>query len=116
MTVASSTCQAEFMALSIAVRQLLGIRHLLMDMFKKEYTISLKCDNQSAIHVATNDSSNKRCRHVERDFFAINEALYEKKAKGTWIPTVGQWADILTKNLSPDCFGRLSALVLNNPG
>lgn len=111
-TIAASTCQAEFMALGIATRQALWVRHLLADMLGEEFKIHLKCDNQSAIHVSTNDTSNKRCRHVEREYFAVNEAIFNGQACVDWIPSISQMADILTKSLPPDAFNRLSKAVL----
>ncbi|POV94139.1 hypothetical protein PSHT_16406 [Puccinia striiformis] len=80
-TVASSTCQAEYMALGIGTRQVLW----------KEFTGLLHCDNQAAIRVSTDDSANKR-------------ALYEKKTELIWVPTKEQLADIFTKALSRDPF------------
>ncbi|POV96038.1 hypothetical protein PSTT_15876 [Puccinia striiformis] len=103
-TVASSTCQAEYMALGIGTRQVLWVRHLLTDILKKEFTGLLHCDNQAAIRVSTDDSANKRVRHVDREFYLTNQALYEKKTELIWVPTKEQLADIFTKALSRDPF------------
>lgn len=84
-------------------------------MLATEYTIHLKCDNQSAIHIGTDDSSNRRSRHIEREFFIVNEAIFARKACVSWVTSASQIADILTKNLSTVNFQRLSRLVLNAP-
>jgi hypothetical protein len=88
-TIASSTCQAEYMALEVGTRQVLWVQHL---------------DNQAAIRVSTDDSANKRVRHVEREFYLTNQALHEKKTELVWVPTKEQLADILTKALSREPF------------
>lgn len=92
------------MGLGIATRQALWIRHLLLDMLGKDFQIHLKCNNQLAIRLSTDDTSNKRCRHVERKYFAVNEAIYIGKACVDWVPSNLQTADILTKNLPSDLF------------
>lgn len=114
-SIAASTCQAEFMAMGIGTRQPLWICNLLSYMLATEYTIHLKCDNQSAIHIGTDDSSNRRSRHIEREFFIVNEAIFARKACVSWVTSASQIADILTKNLSTVNFQRLSRLVLNAP-
>jgi hypothetical protein len=106
-TVAASTCEAEYMALGIATRQVLWVRHLLKDILKLEFQGNLYCDNQSAVKISTDDSSNKRARHTDREFHITNQALFEKKTELTWIPTKEQLADILTKSLTKEPFERL---------
>lgn len=103
-TVASSTCRAELMALGIGTRHTKWLQHLLKDMTGKTSVIHLKCDNQSTIHVSADDSSNKRNRHVDREFFIANEAIYNGEAKIDWVPSAEQRADILTKNVPPGLF------------
>ncbi|KAI7937674.1 hypothetical protein MJO29_014989 [Puccinia striiformis f. sp. tritici] len=77
-TVASSTAHAEYMAMGIGVREVLWIRNLLCDMVGEEFTAEVFCDNQAAIKVATNDGSNKRTRHTDRDFYISNQAFYHQ--------------------------------------
>jgi hypothetical protein len=59
-TVASSTCQAEYMALGIGTCQVLWVQHLLKDILRKPFTGHLHCDNQAAAKVSTDNSLNKR--------------------------------------------------------
>ena len=110
--VASSTCHAEYMALGVATRQTLWVRHLLRDVLKKDYTGHLHCDNQSAIKVSTDNASKKRTRHSDRDFYITNEALFQKKTALHWVSTKEQIADIFTKSLGPEIFCRLRTCVL----
>jgi hypothetical protein len=110
--VAASTCHAEYMALGTATRQTLWVRHLLKDVLKKDFVGNLFCDNQSAVHVAIDDSSNKRTRHTDRDFYITNKSLYQKKTTLTWVPTKDQLADIFTKALGPESFVRLRTKIM----
>jgi hypothetical protein len=103
-TIAASTCQAEYMALGVGTRQVLWVRHLLTDILKHSFTGLLHCDNQAAIRVSTDDSANKRVRHVEREYYLTNQALHEKKTELMWVPTKEQLADMFTKALSREPF------------
>ncbi|KAI7953792.1 hypothetical protein MJO28_006339 [Puccinia striiformis f. sp. tritici] len=110
-TVAASTCHAEYMALGMATRQLLWVRELIKDILGFEFTGQLICDNEAAIKVGKDDSSNKRTRHTDREFYITNQALFEKKATLVWTPTDKQLADILTKALTPEKHGLLASKV-----
>jgi hypothetical protein len=112
LSVAASTCHAEYMALGTATRQTLWVRHLLKDVLGTDFIGHLFCDNQSAVHVATDDSSNKRTRHTDRDFYITNESLFQRKTTLTWVPTKSQLADIFTKSLGSDSFNGLRKQVL----
>lgn len=111
-TVAASTCHAEFMALGLGIRNLLWVINLIEDCTGERYVGHLLCDNASAIKVATDDPSNKRTRHTDRDFFITNEALFKGQTAVQWIPSGDQLADILTKPLGRECFGRLRRAIL----
>jgi uncharacterized membrane protein len=90
------------MALGMATRQLLWVQQLIQDVMGHRFKGNLVCDNELAIKVSKDDSSNKRTRHTEREFFITKQALFEDKASITWTPTDKQLADILTKALSPE--------------
>ncbi|POV96877.1 hypothetical protein PSHT_14879 [Puccinia striiformis] len=66
VTVASSTCQAEYMALGHATRHALWIRNLLCDIIGVNFKVNILCDNQSAVKIGCEDASNKRTHHIER--------------------------------------------------
>jgi hypothetical protein len=72
--VAASTCQAEYMALGMATRQLLWVQQLIKEILGHRFKGQLICDNKAAIKVGKDDSSNKRTRHTEREFYITNQA------------------------------------------
>ncbi|PLW29459.1 hypothetical protein PCASD_16781 [Puccinia coronata f. sp. avenae] len=112
VSVAGSTCQAEYMVLGVATRQTLWVRHLLKDVLKRDYVGHLFCNNQSAVHVAIDGSSNKRTRHTDRDFYITNESLFQGKTTLQWVPTAEQLADIFTKSLGREPFLRLQEQIM----
>ncbi|MBW0513756.1 hypothetical protein O181_053471 [Austropuccinia psidii MF-1] len=100
-TVAASTSHAEYMALSLAARQGCWLKRLIKDVFNSDMHLLLQCDNESAIRISNNTASNKRTRHSNRDFFEVNEMLYNKTAELEWVSTKAMKADGLTKSLGP---------------
>jgi hypothetical protein len=110
-TVAASTCQAEYMALGMATRQLLWVQQLIEDILGYQFKGQLICNNEAAIKVGKDDSSNKRTRHTKREYYITNQALFEEKATLTWVATEKQLANILTKSLAPEKHGLLAKQV-----
>jgi hypothetical protein len=62
---------------------------LIEDVLGHKFIGHLICDNESAIKVGKEDSSNKRTRHTKREFYIINQALFEKKGN-TVVGSYGQ--------------------------
>ncbi|MBW0534030.1 hypothetical protein O181_073745 [Austropuccinia psidii MF-1] len=100
-TVAASTSHVEYMALSLASRQGMWMKRLIRDVFGKSMRLLLLCDNESAIKISKDSASNKRTRHSDRDFYIVNEMLYNKEAELEWVCTQDMKADGLTKSLGP---------------
>ncbi|MBW0558793.1 hypothetical protein O181_098508 [Austropuccinia psidii MF-1] len=94
--IASSTCQAEYMALSFAAKEALWLASNLEDVIGHQCPVLL-LDNKAAIQIANNSSSNKKSRHIQREFHVINELVVNRKVTINWIATTEQMADIFTK-------------------
>lgn len=59
------------------------------------------CDSLSAIHLAHNPIPHYRPKHMELDVFFVQEKVIPKQLIVQHIPGQDQWADLLTKPLSP---------------
>ncbi|MBW0536436.1 hypothetical protein O181_076151, partial [Austropuccinia psidii MF-1] len=97
-TIASLTCQAEYMAMSFAARECLWISRL----FQPILGISiprLYSDNKTSVNITLNIASQKQTRHLIREFNLVNEYIAKGKISLSWISTHAQMADILTKPL-----------------
>ncbi|MBW0531056.1 hypothetical protein O181_070771 [Austropuccinia psidii MF-1] len=96
--VASSTFQAEYMALAFGAKDFLWVinnfRFVLGGVIPQLYS-----DNMAAIKVASNEGSRKKAKHVEREYHVIDELVVKKKVMLSWVRLVEQLADIFTKNL-----------------
>ncbi|GJV01823.1 hypothetical protein Tco_1335392 [Tanacetum coccineum] len=89
--VALSTIEAEYMALTEAVKEAIWLRGLLEELGVELNTVAVNCDNQGAIHLSRN--------HVFHDvrYHFIREVLEAKTVKVLKVGTEHNAADALTK-------------------
>ncbi|MBW0540911.1 hypothetical protein O181_080626 [Austropuccinia psidii MF-1] len=107
VTVASSSCHAEFMALGISARHSQWVQNLIGEILGRRLTIDMKCDNASCMKITMDCSSNKRTRHSDREFFISNQLLHKGLATLSWVCSAEMLADVFTKPLGPQlhaCF------------
>ena len=106
--VSKSSTEAEFRAISKGIDEVLWLRHLLRDLkiLYKE-PIRLLCDNQSAIYLAHDPLYHDRVKHVDIDYFYIQEKLENGIIEIKHVGTEDQVADIFTKGLPTRIFTRL---------
>ncbi|RDB14617.1 Retrovirus-related Pol polyprotein from transposon TNT 1-94 [Hypsizygus marmoreus] len=101
-TTALSSTEAEYMAMSHAIREALWIRLLLISLgFPIPCPFPLLCDNQSAIEIANSESLSSRSKHIDVRYHFIRQHLLSGSFATSWIPTSDMTADILTKPLAP---------------
>ncbi|MBW0511510.1 hypothetical protein O181_051225 [Austropuccinia psidii MF-1] len=96
--VASSTSQAEYVALSFAAKECLWISHLFSSITGHLIPYMLS-DNKTAIGIANDSLSRKQMHHLIREFNLINEYVVHGKIHLDWISTNFQLADIMTKSI-----------------
>ena len=74
--VARSNAKAEYQAMVLATCELIWLRHLLRVLrFGKDEQMKLICDNQAAIHIASNSVFHERTKHIEVDCHFIKEKI-----------------------------------------
>jgi len=101
-TVALSTMEAEYMALTNATKELKWIKTLLAELShsnSNDDPTDLFSDNQSAIALAKNPVSHARAKHINLRHHFIREAIQDKVIWVQYIPTAEMTADSLTKAL-----------------
>ncbi|GJR58708.1 secreted RxLR effector protein 161-like protein [Tanacetum coccineum] len=98
--VSKSSAEAEYLAMSNAVSEILWMRWLLgeLDMAPIGPT-ALFCDNQAARHIANNPVFHERTKHVEMDCYFVRERVDSMEICPMPIATKDQIADVLTKAL-----------------
>lgn len=101
-TVALSTCEAEYMSLTIAVQEskfLLKLLHSMLgyDLFP---FITLHCDNQGALALAKNPVQHQRSKHIDIKYHFIRHEVQSGTLNLVYVPTDQNLSDIFTKPLS----------------
>src|SRR5882757_6208512 len=64
-TVALSSTEAEYMALSAATQEALWYKTWINEVFKQTIVVAIYSDNQSAIALAKNDAFHTRSKHID---------------------------------------------------
>jgi len=99
-TVALSTMEAEYMALSNSIRELLSRMYYITEMgiLSIQPTV-MHSDNQAAIALANGQGDYRRAKHIDIRYHFIRDHLQRGTLELIYIPSEHQLADFLTKAL-----------------
>ena len=96
-TVALSTTEAEYMAVTEAVKEAIWLQGLLGELGMEQKHIKVHCDSQSAIHLAKNQVYHARTKHIDVRYHFVREILEEGGVIIQKIRTTENPADMMTK-------------------
>ena len=86
--------------MALVTCELMWIKQLLQELkFCEVARMKLFCDNQAALHIASNPVFHERTKHIEIDCHFIREKLLSKEITTEFINSNDQPTDILTKSL-----------------
>ncbi|WJX60656.1 hypothetical protein P8452_45840 [Trifolium repens] len=106
--IALSSCEAEYVAGSLASCQANWLQSLLSEMgIIEDITVVLNLDNKSAINLAKNPISHGKSKHIETRFHFLRDQVSKGKLKLEFCSSEDQQADILTKVVKRDQFLKL---------
>jgi hypothetical protein len=98
--VATSSCEAEYIAASNATCQGIWLSRLLGEMEGTEPSMfKLLINNKSAIALAKNPVHHDRSKHIDVKYHSIREHIEKGRVEVAYVRTHDQLADILTKAL-----------------
>ena len=100
-TIALSSTEADYIALSIATTEIVYLRRLLQDLgFKQSEPTLVYEDNMSAIKMVTSPQLNHQTtKHVRVKYHYTRQMVKEQVVRIRYVPTDRMVADILTKAL-----------------
>ena len=104
--VALSSCEAEYMAICSAIQEIVYIRQLLVDLYRRQISPTiLECDNSAAVELTSRETHQQRARHISIRYHFSREAIRRNEVKMERTPGVDNRADLLTKPLGTTKFG-----------
>ena len=96
--IATSSSEAEYIALTPCAQETVWMRQLLKDLgFAQNQPTIIYEDNTACIHLAQNPQINKRTKHIQVRFHWIREKIRDGAITLKYCPTKSQLADISTK-------------------
>ncbi|KRX56900.1 Retrovirus-related Pol polyprotein from transposon TNT 1-94 [Trichinella sp. T9] len=114
-TVALSSTEAEYMALSEACKEAIHLKQMIREITGLCKSVVLQSDNQSALKLARNPVFHARTKHIDIRYHFIREAAERKDVELRYLPTGQMVADVLTKGLFKPKHGKcISEMGLEN--
>lgn len=110
-----SSTEAEYVGMTEAAKQLIWIKSLFKEIRHDLPPFHLYVDNQGAIFLSSNPAQEGRTKHIEIPYHFIRECVQEGLIEPFYIGTGEQKADIFTKNLTRDRFGKLRHMIALSP-
>ncbi|WVZ71298.1 hypothetical protein U9M48_019898 [Paspalum notatum var. saurae] len=106
-SVATSTCEAEYVASASCCSQILWMLTTLRDYGLTYGRIPTLCDSSSAISIAKNSALHSRTKHIDVRYHFLRDNYEKGMIDIVKVASENQVADILTKPLDLETFARL---------
>jgi len=98
-TIALSSTEAEYMALSNTSQQAVWIKSLFLELGIMLKVIPICGDNQGSIFIGSNTVQEHCTKHIDICYHYVHECIKEKKTNLFFIEGAKNPADMFTKNL-----------------
>ena len=101
--VSQSSAESEYRAMTQSVWEIMWLHQLLMEVgIKTPVPAKLWCDNQAALHIASNPIFHEQNKHNEIDYYSVREKIPLALISTGYVKIGEQLGDIFTKALSGD--------------
>ena len=98
--IALSTAEAEYIALTTIAREVLYLQALIEELYERIIPpISVYCNNQGAIALASNSKFHARTKHIDLRFHFVRSLVKSGTFDIQYCPTEENIADLFTKAL-----------------
>ncbi|KAH9781841.1 hypothetical protein KPL71_008631 [Citrus sinensis] len=109
--VALSTTEAEYIALTEAVKEAIWLRGLVTELGFEQEVVRVSCDSSSAIQLSKNPKFHERTKHIDVRMHFIRDEISKGVVNVVKVPTEVNPADMLTKPLPSVRFRNLLSLI-----
>ncbi|KAH9687282.1 hypothetical protein KPL70_014707 [Citrus sinensis] len=109
--IALSTTEAEYMAITEAVKEAIWLQGLLENLGLAQEHINVYCDSQSAIHLTKNQVYHARTKHIDVQFHFVREIVDDGNILLQKIKTGDNPTDMLTKVVTTIKFEHFQNLI-----
>jgi hypothetical protein len=106
-SLALSSCEAEFVALSEVCRELMWMCRFLDELGIQYHTPEIHCDSSSAIRWAEDPVQHQRNKHVELKYYYCRDLVTADKVRVFKVHTTLNCADIMTKPVGKQILDKL---------
>jgi hypothetical protein len=114
--VSKSSTEAELIALTDAIGQVIWTRNLLESLGYNMEPATVFQDNMSTMAMIKNGNpTSSRTRHIHIRFFFVKDRVDQAEIRIEHCPTEDMWADLMTKPLQGALFIKMRDLVLGIP-
>ena len=111
-TVALSTTEAEYIALTHAAKQLTWIWRLLNEIgLEQRDPTAIRCDNLSTITITRDVTYHARTKHINIYYHYICKKVASNEASLTYVASKDNIADIMMKAIPPENHNELKELL-----
>lgn len=106
--IALSTCEAEYIALSEVVKELLWVSMTLKELnIKRSGPMKVYIDNQAAKKLAENAVNHERSKHIDIRYHFLRQVVASGQVQLYYVDTKENVSDLLTKATSRKVFSTL---------
>jgi hypothetical protein len=98
-SVALSTCEAEYVAITMAIKEALFLKQLLSDVMGCA-CVTLYCDNQGSISLTKNPIVSQRTKHIDIRYHFIRDVLLQGLVCLEYVQSADNIADLFTKPMT----------------
>jgi Reverse transcriptase (RNA-dependent DNA polymerase) len=104
--IATSTAEAEYIALAHCAREVLFLRQFLKELGHPQQATVIREDNQACIKIAENPAHHARTKHIDVRYHFIRERIELEQITLEYVESKENIADIFTKGLERDIYHR----------
>ena len=111
-TVATSSCEAEYISACHAAKEGIWLQNLLNLLgYEQEKPTSMQSDNMGTITIIKDPSFHARSKHIDIQHHYVRERVESKELEFIYTPTSDTIADVLTKPLSRPAHEKLTKML-----